>query len=57
MARKSLTEKRRVKALADGLRGMFRALEKRPTPDKLTSVVDQLEEGERPLPGRKAKGG
>jgi hypothetical protein len=57
MARKSLTEKRRVKALADGLRGMFRALEKRPTPDKLISVVDQLKEGDGPQPGRKAKGG
>ena len=46
MARKSLTEKRRVQALADGLRGMFRALEQRPLPDRLTSVVEQLDEGE-----------
>ena len=56
MARKSLMEKRRVQALAEGLRGMFRALEKRPTPDRLMSVVDQLEDGEG-APDRKTKRG
>jgi len=56
MARKSLTEKRKTLALGNGLRGMFRALEKRPVPEKLAAVVDQLEEGEA-TPNRKAKGG
>lgn len=56
MGRKSLTEKRKVQALAKGLRGMFRALEQRPLPDELTSVVDQLDDGETP-PSAKAKRG
>jgi hypothetical protein len=57
MARKSLTEKCKTQALANGLRGMFRALEQRPLPDKLVSVVDQLDEGEAASPGRKTKSG
>jgi len=56
MARKSLTEKRKTLALGDGLRGMFRALEKRPVPERLVAVVEQLDESDAP-PGRKAKGG
>ena len=56
MARKSPSEKRRMQALADGLRGMFRALEQRPTPDHLTSVVEQLEGSEAP-PNPKARRG
>ncbi|MGH6963993.1 MAG: hypothetical protein ACREE0_05890 [Phenylobacterium sp.] len=55
MARKSLTEKRRMQALGDGLRGMFRALERRPVPVELVSVVDQLAEDEAVSPSRKAK--
>jgi hypothetical protein len=34
----------RIIALGEGLRGMFRALERRPLPDSLVSVVDQLDE-------------
>ena len=56
MAGKSVTEKRRVQALENGLRGMFRALEQRPTPDHLTSVVEQLEGSEAP-PNPKARRG
>ena len=56
MARKSLTEKRKTQALGDGLRGMFRALEQRPVPEELVSVMDQLDEAEA-RPGRKAKRG
>ncbi len=56
MARKSLTEKRRLQALSEGLRGMFRALEQRPAPERLTAVVDQLDEGETDS-DRKAKRG
>jgi hypothetical protein len=33
-------------ALDAALKGMFRALKGRATPDKLRSVVDQLDEGE-----------
>ena len=57
MARKSLTEKRKTQALANGLRGMFRALEQRPLPDNLVAVVDQLDEDEAASPGRKTKSG
>jgi hypothetical protein len=39
-------------ALDAALKGMFRALRSRATPDKLRSVVDQLDEGE-DKPGRK----
>ena len=55
MARKSLTEKRKTQALANGLRSMFRALEQRPAPDRLVSVMDQLDEGDEAAPSRKAK--
>ena len=57
MARKSLTEKCKTQALANGLRGMFRALEQRPLPDKLVAVVDQLDEGEAASPERKTRSG
>jgi hypothetical protein len=57
MARKSLTEKRKTQALANGLRGMFRALERRPAPDELVSVLDQLDEDEAASASRKAKRG
>ncbi len=33
-------------ALEKELKGMFRALEDRPLPDRLRSVVDQLDEGQ-----------
>jgi hypothetical protein len=56
MARKSLTEKRRLEALGDELRGLYRALEQRPVPDELVSVMDQLDEAEAP-PGRKLRRG
>lgn len=46
MARKSQTEKRKSQALDSGLRVMFRALEQRPLPDRLNSLVDQLDEAE-----------
>jgi hypothetical protein len=46
MARKSLTEKRRLEALGDELRGLYRALVQRVVPDRLASVVEQLDEGE-----------
>jgi hypothetical protein len=39
-------------ALDRALKGMFGALKKRALPDRLRSVVDQLDEGEK-KPGRK----
>jgi hypothetical protein len=56
MSRKSGAGTGKGKALDDDLRGMFRALEQRPLPDRLRSLVDQLDEGEA-SPQRKAKGG
>lgn len=41
-----MAEKReKVAALDEGLKSMFRALQDRPLPDRLRSVVDQLDEG------------
>ena len=57
MARKSSAAKRKSQALDDGLRGMFRALEQRPLPDRLTSVFDQLDDAEAPARPLKASGG
>lgn len=38
--------KRRVQALGENLQAMFRDLSARPMPDRIASVVDQLEGGE-----------
>lgn len=35
----------KVAALDKGLKSMFRALEDRPLPDSLRSIVDQLDDG------------
>jgi len=56
MPGKSPVETRKGRALQAGLRHMFKALARRPVPDRLRSVVDQLDEGEALAP-RKAKGG
>jgi len=55
MGAKSSAQAGKAKALDKGLRGMFRALQQRAVPDRLRSVVDQLDEGDAPQP-RKAKG-
>lgn len=39
-------KREKVAALDKALKGMFRALETRPLPDRLRSVVDQLDEGQ-----------
>ena len=44
MAAKS--DRGRREALDKDLKGMFRALEDRPLPDRVRSVVDQMDEGE-----------
>lgn len=38
--------KQRLRALGESLQTMFRDLSARPTPDRITSVVDQLEGGD-----------
>jgi len=49
-----MAHKRDKQALDKDLKGMFRALEARPLPDRLRSVVDQLDEGAaRPEPAKK----
>ncbi len=50
--RKPGTKAVKAKAVDKGLKSMFRALEKRPTPQSITNVVDQLDSGEKP-PKRK----
>ena len=42
--------------LENALKGMFKSLQARPVPDRLRSVVDQLDQGEAPRPGKKAGG-
>jgi hypothetical protein len=55
MASKSTADRTRAEALGKALRGMFKALEARPAPDRLRSVVDQLDEGEDVPATRKAR--
>lgn len=47
-------KREKAAALDKALRGMFRALETRPLPDRLRSVVDQLDEGQ-PKPDQDKK--
>jgi hypothetical protein len=54
MVGKSSAQAGKARALESGLRGMFRSLAQRAVPDRLRSVVDQLDEGDAPPP-RKAK--
>lgn len=46
---------RRLKALGEGLKTMFGELSARPVPDRITSVVDQLDGSEKPVPGEASK--
>jgi hypothetical protein len=56
MARKSDTAK--TAAMASELKAMFKALEDRPVPGSILSVVDQLDEGEvKPAPKTTRKRG
>jgi hypothetical protein len=45
MARKTAADGQKASALSRTLRGMFKSLEARPVPDRLRSVVDQLDDG------------
>jgi hypothetical protein len=44
MRKKKASDREKKAALDKALRGMFGRLQMRPTPDRLISVVDQLEE-------------
>jgi hypothetical protein len=50
----AVAERERALGLEKVLKGMFRALKNRPVPDKIGSVVDQLDEGS-PAEGAKRK--
>jgi hypothetical protein len=56
MSEKLPVETRKGKALEAGLRNMFKALARRPVPDHLRMVLEELEEAEAPAP-RKVKAG
>ncbi len=50
MAKVSKSDQAKKQALEKGLRGMFGRLQARPVPERLISVVDQLEAAEAPPP-------
>lgn len=56
MAKKDGSDREKKRALDKALRGMFGKLQARPTPDRLISVVDQLDAADQP-PARKARRG
>ena len=56
MSGKSPVETRKGKALEAGLRHMFKALARRPVPDRLRAVVEDLDAAVAPAP-HKVKGG
>jgi len=55
MVRKTPAEAGKAQALGRGLRAMFRALEQRALPDRLRSVVDQLDEGDAAPPRKRRR--
>lgn len=48
MARRKASKAAKIEALESALRGMFKKLERRPLPDHISSIVDQLEEPAKP---------
>ena len=48
-----MAERKMAATLDAALRGMFKALEQRALPDRIRSVVDQLDEGEPKAPKKK----
>jgi Anti-sigma factor NepR len=48
MASKSATDRAKKTALEKALRGMFGKLQNRPIPDRLMSIVDQLDAADQP---------
>jgi hypothetical protein len=56
MARKGAKAEKRA-ALEKGLKGMFKALEGRPTPGRINTLVEQLEDPPKDLSKPKKPGG
>lgn len=56
MARKSGSDRKRKAALQKALRAMWERLQARATPERLSSVLDQLEEPARDKAPRKKSG-
>ena len=48
MASKTAKDRTKLAALEKGLRGMFGRLQGRPVPDRLMSIVDQLDAADQP---------
>ena len=51
-----MADREKASALENALKGMFRSLQSRPMPDRLRSVVDQLDEGEPAAPKKRKRG-
>jgi anti-sigma factor RsiW len=56
MAPKTAAEHEKMSALNRALKGMFKTLQSRPVPDRLRSVVDQLDEGDEARPKKRGRG-
>jgi len=56
MATKAATDRAKKTALDKALRGLFGKLQARPLPDRLMSIVDQLDEADR-APLKKSRSG
>lgn len=57
MGKTKASDRERKAALDKALRGMFGRLQTRPTPERLISVVDQLEEQAAQAPRKKKSAG
>lgn len=55
MAGKTASRREKLSALDKGLKGLFRVLQGRPVPDRLRSVVDQLDEGDAEPPRKQSQ--
>lgn len=53
----TVAEREKASALNKALKAMFRALQNRPLPDRVRSVVDQLDEGEESTQSKKRNRG
>jgi len=53
MAAKTTAEREGSRALGETLKSLFRSLEKRPLPDRLRAVIDQLDSSGKPSAPRR----
>ena len=49
----TVAERDKASAIDKALKGLFRGLQNRPVPNRIRSVVDQLDEGEAAAPSKK----